>query len=578
MSRRFCFSQFFRRLSSLGLAAALCAAVSTGAFAQTLEKALEAYDFEEYQNAAQWLRPFADKGNAEAQYRMGKMYEGGRGVEQSSVQAKQWFQKAAAQGHVGARRRLEALEGKPSKASGESVALKWYQDKADEGDPDAQFNLGFMYETGFSIPRDDGRAAQWYELAAAKRNVPAQLRLGLMYLAGAGVKQSEIQAVKWIESAAERGNKLAIAVETMLIQSNQELLLDKPVIAERVRAISAKDEARAIAVLTSAIQEARVKFEREKRERDALSAKRRGIESAMNQDEDIEFGLDAQGRRTIAWYKRQAEHGSAMAQFQLGKYHELGQETPVDMPEAMRWYDMAAQQGYPDAQFYLGMLTLYGIGVEPNEVLGQSLIKAAAGQGHADARRALDKLGATPALQHFSMATWWLTRYGQDQNGLSLQHAGSLFDQGRGVPVDRAEAQRLIQKGAALGTKRAELSEIVPPPSETTEGVEPSGQVPASQGAPSSARATAGSQQDAESEPAQGTPMATRLALFAAIAAVPVVIFFRMYAKEKKRLTQARTAAAGGRPAAKAGAKPAARPRPPAPPSARKREGGNPFK
>ncbi len=569
----------FLRSSSIHLATFLCLSFSAFAASPTLEKALEAYDFEEYQNAVVWLRPFAEQGNSEAQYRMGKMYEGGRGVEPSVPEAKKWYQKAAAQGHVGARRRLEALEGKPAQASSSSVALKWYQDKADEGDPDAQFNLGFMYETGFSIPRDDGRAAQWYELAAAKRNTPAQLRLGLMYLAGAGVKQSEIQAVKWLESAAERGNKLAIAVESMLIQSNHELGLDKAVIAERIRAISAKDEARAISVLTSAVQEARVKFDREKRERDAQMAKRRGIESAMDQESEVDFGLDSQGRRTIAWYRRQAQRGSAEAQFQLGKYYELGQEVPTDMTEAVKWYDAAAQQGYAEAQFYLGMLTLYGIGAEKNEVLGLSLIKAAAGQGHADARRALDKIGGKPPLEHFSIAGWWLTRYGQDKNGLALQHAGSLFDQGRGVPMDRAEGQRLIQKGALLGNKRADLSEVVPP-QQMQESTEREPVNSADQKKPAPKAQAEGSPQTESSSSSGPVSMATRIALFAAIAAIPIAVFYRMYTKEKKRLiakaatAKARQAASRPAPAAP---KPAQRPTAsPAPP--RKRETSNPFR
>lgn len=563
--------KFSRRSSVVILCAVLSAVGSFAVTAQTLEKALEAYDFEEYQDAAKWLRPFADGGHAEAQYRMGKMCEGGRGIEQSIPEAKKWYQKAAAQGHVGARRRLEAIEGKPSKASGDSVALKWYQDKADEGDPDAQYNLGFMYETGFSVPRDDGRAAQWYELAAARRDVPAQLRLGLMYLAGAGVKQSEIQAVKWIESAAERGNKLAIAVETLLLTSNQELGLDKPVIADRIRAISAKDEARAITVLKSTIQEARVKFEREKKERETLLIKRKGIESAMAQDPDIEFGLDAQGRRTIAWYKRNAEHGSAMAQFQLGRHYELGQDVPVDMKEAVRWFDTAAQQGYPDAQYYLGMLTLYGIGVEKNEVLGQSLVKAAAGQGHADARRALERIGATPALEHYSMAVWWLTRHGQEQDGMALQHAGSLYDQGRGVPVDHAEAQRFLKKGLALGTSRQPSNvEVAPSAGDSEDAAAAVVEPPPVRGA---ARARRAQENEAPAEPVP-ISMGTRLAIFGAFAAIPIAVFLAMYSKEKKRIEK-RVPAPGQRRTPPAAAPksmvPTARP-------ARKREANNPFK
>jgi TPR repeat protein len=46
-------------------------------------------------------------------------------------------------------------------------AVKWYRLAADQGDADAQFNLGFMYASGQGVPKDYVLAYMWRNLAAA---------------------------------------------------------------------------------------------------------------------------------------------------------------------------------------------------------------------------------------------------------------------------------------------------------------------------------------------------------------------------------------------------------------------------
>jgi hypothetical protein len=59
--------------------------------------------------AARWYRKAADQGLALAQYNLGLMFEQGRGVAQSDVQAARWYRKAADQGHVQALHELGNL-------------------------------------------------------------------------------------------------------------------------------------------------------------------------------------------------------------------------------------------------------------------------------------------------------------------------------------------------------------------------------------------------------------------------------------------------------------------------------------
>ena len=45
---------------------------------------------------------------------------------------------------------------------------------AEQGDADAQFNLGFAYATGEGVPQDDAEAVRWFRLAAEQGNALAQ--------------------------------------------------------------------------------------------------------------------------------------------------------------------------------------------------------------------------------------------------------------------------------------------------------------------------------------------------------------------------------------------------------------------
>ena len=46
-------------------------------------------------------------------------------------------------------------------------AVKWYTKAAEQGDADAQSNLGVMYANGQGVPQDNVSAHMWFNLAAA---------------------------------------------------------------------------------------------------------------------------------------------------------------------------------------------------------------------------------------------------------------------------------------------------------------------------------------------------------------------------------------------------------------------------
>lgn len=53
------------------------------------------------------------------------------------------------------------------------IAANWFQMAAEQGDSNAQFNLGVMYELGNGVTQDINRAIRWYHLAAQQGHVEA---------------------------------------------------------------------------------------------------------------------------------------------------------------------------------------------------------------------------------------------------------------------------------------------------------------------------------------------------------------------------------------------------------------------
>ena len=110
-------------------------------------------------------RKKAEQGNADAQNRLGWMYDYGRGVPQDDVEAAKWYRKAA-----------------------------------EQGNDLAQNSLGGMYYFGKGVPQDDVEAAE-------QRIAEAQKKLGEMYYEGQSVPQDDVEAYAWFLLAKANGNE-----------------------------------------------------------------------------------------------------------------------------------------------------------------------------------------------------------------------------------------------------------------------------------------------------------------------------------------------------------------------------------
>ena len=80
-------------------------------------------------------------------------------------------------------------------------------------------------------------------------------------------------------------------------------------------------------------------------------------------------------------YRKLAERGDVVAQYNLGVMHENGQGIPQDYAEAVRWYTRAAEQGNAGAQFNLGILYEYGAGLPQNNIMAHMWYNLASENG-----------------------------------------------------------------------------------------------------------------------------------------------------------------------------------------------------
>lgn len=91
---------------------------------------------------AESYRVDAEQGDARAQYKLGRKYKLGSGVDKDYREAVRWFQKSAKQDYA-----------------------------------DAQFELGVMYEYGYGVDKDIALARYWYQRAAEQGDKDAKKAL-----------------------------------------------------------------------------------------------------------------------------------------------------------------------------------------------------------------------------------------------------------------------------------------------------------------------------------------------------------------------------------------------------------------
>lgn len=137
---------------------------------------------------------------------IGNLYYEGTTFDQSYVQARDWWKKAAIQGYARAQTQLASLyfQGLGVKKNHENGML-WLNKALDQNDDLALFILAMKYSNGDGLIQDYQKAVELYEKAASQGHAEAQLQLGELYIQGKGVEKNFLKAFMWFQKAADEG-------------------------------------------------------------------------------------------------------------------------------------------------------------------------------------------------------------------------------------------------------------------------------------------------------------------------------------------------------------------------------------
>ncbi|CAI3954963.1 TPR repeat (TPR) (PDB:1KLX) [Commensalibacter communis] len=374
----------------------------------------------DYAEAARFLEVAAERDMATALYKLGVMYQSGRGVPLDTRRAAELYKKAAENGV----RSAQALYGVALK-NGQGVeqnfiqAETWLRKAALAGDIEAAVVLADMNGQGNDdIPPNYVEAARWYVVAAENGHVTATRSLGLLYLRGMGLPQSTNKAIDLLSFAAKKGDVIAtVTLGDMAIQLSDSNLQIDDVIKEYLipgaeQGIQPIMFNLAVALLKSNTLNPDAEKEKQAREwlrkscPEVMQARywygRMLLEGA---------GGEQKSDEAYAWISSAAEEGIADAQI-LWAHILLEGKTNKGQAlaeEALKFYQMAADQGSVPAMFSLGAIYGGGNHLEPNREKAQIWFRKAAEKGHSKAQLMLGRYLAQglAGQQDAKQARYW---------------------------------------------------------------------------------------------------------------------------------------------------------------------------
>lgn len=191
---------------------------------QALRKGLENYQSGDVASSIDALTYAAEGGQSLAQWKLGRMYADGDGVQHDDLKAFHYFSQivngydddndnmrergiySSAFVAVG----IYALKGIPESdvTPDPERAFEMFRYAATRfGDPNAQYNLARMYLDGEGVKQDCWQAARWLHLAADKHHIEAEALLGhLLYTGQGGINRQRARGLMWLTLAHDSIN------------------------------------------------------------------------------------------------------------------------------------------------------------------------------------------------------------------------------------------------------------------------------------------------------------------------------------------------------------------------------------
>lgn len=108
-----------------------------------------------------------------------------------------------------------------------ATALQEFRPLAEQGNVNAQFALGVMYDEGQGVPQDYEEAAKWWRNSAEQGDADAQFNIGFMYEFGNGVIQDKVLAHMWYNISNANGSELGAKNRDIVAKKMSQQAIEK---------------------------------------------------------------------------------------------------------------------------------------------------------------------------------------------------------------------------------------------------------------------------------------------------------------------------------------------------------------
>jgi len=278
-------------------------------FPKTVEMCRKAASQKAYIRFKEQILP--NVGVAEAEAFLGNCYRDGRGVDQCTTKAFEWYLKAAhhdcptAQNNLG----LALLNGDGCRKN-ETSARSWFQKAAEHGLAEAHYNYAMVLEEGLGGPIDVKKAAELLKLSAKEGTPGALNRLQKLTMSGALGGTTMEKTKDNLKKAAKKGDPASV----LLLGQNY------------LNGTGGFDK------------------DLRQAERYLKEASKAGLADAHLPLGKLLLELK-KNEEAVEFIKLAAEKGSVDGQLELGMLYAYGHGCDRDEGKARRWLNRAFQQG-----------------------------------------------------------------------------------------------------------------------------------------------------------------------------------------------------------------------------------------
>ena len=346
--------------------------------AERLSLGREAEEAGEYAIASSLYFHAARVGDADAMYRLGTLYEEGKGVPHSLTEARRRYCVAASAGHTEATLRLcTFLLGGIGGDADALLAVSYYEQLEDKGCAEGAYRLGELYREGGSLAADVPLAIRHYKAAVKLGHEDAARALAALKADADAVYEracvlenrgERVAALAAYRTAAEMGHAGGAYTMGILLENTAKKPSERKEVFAYYRTAAegghlggiyrlglcysrgygiARNYSTAEGLLGFAATRS---YEGAKEALDALKAgKHRRASRRFYSISSVLYRKGAVAE-AIKFRNIAAKLGSARAMYVLGCHLEFGDGLPADRVKAGAWYTRALEAGFDPAR------------------------------------------------------------------------------------------------------------------------------------------------------------------------------------------------------------------------------------